>query len=113
MTNASSTTVNRVVCYCDDCQAFLHYLKRADLLDAHGGTDIVQVYSEAPPRLVGFARVDVAAGSAKDVEIVIPSERLAARDVEQHAMVVRRGAYDLRIARSAADAGMRAGVEIS
>jgi uncharacterized protein DUF6151 len=32
-----------MVCYCDDCQAFLHHLGRADLLDAHGGTDVVQV----------------------------------------------------------------------
>lgn len=31
------------MCYCDDCQAFLHFLKRDDLLDAYGGTDIVQV----------------------------------------------------------------------
>lgn len=43
MTDASPTTVNRVVCYCSDCQAFLHHLGRTDLLDAHGGTDIVQV----------------------------------------------------------------------
>src|ERR1700742_3028554 len=43
LTNASSETVNRIVCYCDDCQAFLHHVGRADLLDAHGGTDIVQV----------------------------------------------------------------------
>jgi hypothetical protein len=35
--------VNRVVCYCDDCQAFAHQLGRADLLDAKGGSDIVQV----------------------------------------------------------------------
>ena len=41
--NASSRTVNRVVCYCGDCQAFAHRLGRADLLDAHGGSDIVQV----------------------------------------------------------------------
>ncbi len=47
--DASPRAVNRVVCYCDDCQAFLHYLGRADLLDAHGGTDIVQV---APASLV-------------------------------------------------------------
>ncbi|HMJ57052.1 MAG TPA: DUF6151 family protein [Polyangiaceae bacterium] len=40
---ASQRTVNRAVCYCDDCQAFLHHLGRADLLDEHGGTDIVQV----------------------------------------------------------------------
>jgi Family of unknown function (DUF6151) len=35
--------VNRVVCYCRDCQAFAHFLGRAaDILDAKGGTDIVQ-----------------------------------------------------------------------
>ena len=41
--NASPEAVNRMVCYCDDCQAFVHYLGHADLLDAHGGTDIVQM----------------------------------------------------------------------
>jgi hypothetical protein len=41
--NAGPGTVNRIVCYCDDCQAFLHQLGRIDLLDEHGGTDIVQV----------------------------------------------------------------------
>src|SRR5262245_58127499 len=41
--NAAPRTANRVVCYCDDCQAFLHHLGRTDLLDTHGGTDIVQV----------------------------------------------------------------------
>jgi hypothetical protein len=43
MTNASPRTVNRVTCYCDDCQAFAHQLGRADLLDEKGGSDIVQV----------------------------------------------------------------------
>lgn len=43
VSNASPQKVNRVVCYCDDCQAFAHQLGRADLLDAQGGTDIVQV----------------------------------------------------------------------
>lgn len=41
--DASARTVNRVVCYCADCQAFAHHLGRADLLDAQGGSDIVQV----------------------------------------------------------------------
>jgi hypothetical protein len=41
--DASPRTVNRIVCYCDDCQAFAHRIGRADLLDAHGGSDIVQV----------------------------------------------------------------------
>jgi hypothetical protein len=43
VSNPSSKNVNRVVCYCEDCQAFAHQLGRADLLDAHGGTDIVQL----------------------------------------------------------------------
>jgi len=41
--NASPRKVNRVVCYCDDCQAFAHQLGRGDLLNAQGGTDIIQV----------------------------------------------------------------------
>lgn len=41
--NASRKRVNRAVCYCDDCQAFLQHLGRADLLDSSGGTDLVQV----------------------------------------------------------------------
>jgi hypothetical protein len=45
---ASPSSVNRIVCYCVDCQAFAHHLRRADVLDAHGGSDIVQV---APARL--------------------------------------------------------------
>lgn len=35
--------VNRVVCYCRDCQAFAHFLGRAgEILDAKGGTDVIQ-----------------------------------------------------------------------
>jgi hypothetical protein len=57
--DASARTVNRVVCYCDDCQAFLHRLGRADLLDAHGGSDIVQV---APSSLTFVQGQDRIAG---------------------------------------------------
>jgi beta-glucosidase len=77
------------------------------------GTDVVQVYSADPPRLVGFARVEIAAGEANAVEIVIPFERFAVRDVTRHAMVVRPGRYTLRVARSAADAGIALEVEVS
>jgi hypothetical protein len=49
---ASPDSVNRCICYCDDCQAFLHYLGRAELLDEHAGTDIVQV----APNSVSFDR---------------------------------------------------------
>lgn len=35
---------NRVICYCDDCQAFPIALGRADdVLDEHGGTEIFQM----------------------------------------------------------------------
>lgn len=50
--DAAPSSVNRVVCYCDDCQAFLHHLGRADLLDAHGGSDLVQV----APASIAFDR---------------------------------------------------------
>jgi hypothetical protein len=43
VTNARPHNVNRVVCYCDDCQAFAHALSRPDILDARGGSDIIQV----------------------------------------------------------------------
>jgi len=43
VSEASPRTVNRVICYCDDCQAFAHYLGRAELLDPRGGSDIVQL----------------------------------------------------------------------
>jgi hypothetical protein len=43
---------NRAICYCDDCQAFLHHLGRSDLLDAQGGSDVVQV----PPASLTFDR---------------------------------------------------------
>jgi hypothetical protein len=59
VTNASPRTVNRVVCYCDDCQAFAHHLGRADLLDAKGGSDIVQV---APASLTFVEGQDRIAG---------------------------------------------------
>jgi hypothetical protein len=52
VSNPSRRTVNRVICYCEDCQAFAHQIGRADLLDAHGGTDIVQV----PPAALRFVQ---------------------------------------------------------
>jgi hypothetical protein len=50
--NAARDTTNRLLCYCDDCQAYAHHLGRADLLDAQGGSDVVQV----APALLAYAR---------------------------------------------------------
>ena len=58
LVNASSRTVNRVVCYCDDCQAFAHHLGRADLLDARGGSDIVQVAPASLTFVQGQHRIE-------------------------------------------------------
>ena len=57
LTGVSRQTVNRVVCYCDDCQAFAHQLGRADLLNANGGSDIVQVAPSALTFVQGQDRI--------------------------------------------------------
>jgi beta-glucosidase len=77
------------------------------------GTDLVQIYSADPPRLIGFARAAVGAGETAELTIDVPFERLAVRDVEQHAMVTRPGTYELRVARSAVDKGIPLAVTVS
>jgi len=38
------TSVNRLVCHCEDCHAFATYLKKeGSILDAYGGTEIYQM----------------------------------------------------------------------
>ncbi len=72
------------------------------------GADVVQVYVElpdpdAPARLVGFARCEVAAGGIERFDIVVPLEKLATRDpiakqwrapVGVHRIIVGRFAGD-------------------
>lgn len=55
--NPSPQNVNRVVCYCDDCQAYAHQLGRADLLDDKGGSDVVQVAQAALSFTQGQERI--------------------------------------------------------
>lgn len=44
---------NRALCYCRDCQAFAHFLGKADeILDERGGSDIIQVL----PKKVTFSQ---------------------------------------------------------
>jgi len=62
VTDAAPNTVNRVVCYCDDCQAFLHKLDRADLLDDQGGTDVIQL----APACLTFVRASSGCGSHRE-----------------------------------------------
>lgn len=44
LVNFPKNSPGRCVCYCDDCQTYLHYLGRPELLDAHGGSEITPVY---------------------------------------------------------------------
>jgi beta-glucosidase len=72
------------------------------------GSDVVQVYGGRRGdrrRLVGFARVDVSAGGKADVEVRVPLDRFAQRDAAAHRSVVVPGTYELRVARTATDAG--------
>jgi hypothetical protein len=57
VTDASPRTVNHIICYCDDCQAFAHQLGRADLLNSQGGSDIVQLAPAALTFLQGQDRI--------------------------------------------------------
>lgn len=44
LTQFPKNTPGRLKCYCDDCQAYLQELKRTDLLDQNGGTEIIPAY---------------------------------------------------------------------
>jgi len=74
------------------------------------GADVVQVYAtlpdaEAPSRLIGFARVNVAAGAATAFEIVVPLDRLATRDSAAKSWRPASGSHLVTAARFVGDAG--------
>ncbi len=37
-------TPGRLVCYCDDCQAYVKKIQRTDVLDEYGGTEVIPAY---------------------------------------------------------------------
>jgi beta-glucosidase len=72
--------------------------------------DVVQVYAElsatdAPQRLIGFARVPVDAGSSAAFEIVAPLDRLATRDTARRSWNAPTGGHRIVTARFAGDPG--------
>jgi beta-glucosidase len=74
------------------------------------GADVVQVYAElpdpdAPPRLVGFARVEVPAGGERSCAITVPVERLATRDPQARAWRAAEGPHRFLVGRFAGDPG--------
>ena len=52
--NATPQYGNRIVCHCDDCQAFSNYLGVGNILDEHNGTDLYQT---------SFAQVEITEGT--------------------------------------------------
>lgn len=75
---------------------------------ARDGADVVQVYAtlpdpDAPSRLIGFTRVEVAAGEQAPFEVVVPVERLATRDSSRHAWNPASGRHGIITARFAGD----------
>ena len=72
------------------------------------GADVVQVYAtlsdpSRPRRLVGFRRVEIAAGGSAAVEIHIPVAALATRNGEHRTWVQASGSHELVVARNATD----------
>jgi beta-glucosidase len=81
------------------------------------GTDVIQVYarrvgSDRPFRLVGFTRVELAAGTSSEVSLGVGFGTLSERDLVSHSMVVRPGTFELRVARHAAEEGIVLSVDI-
>jgi beta-xylosidase len=84
------------------------------------GTEIVQLYLHDPvasvvrpvQRLVGFARVPLAAGASARVEVVVPAD-LASFTGRDGRRVVEPGALQLRFGASSADVRLTADVELT
>jgi hypothetical protein len=56
---------NHCVCYCDDCQAFIHFLDCADVLDAYGGTHVLHLSPARVSFAAGTERIALMRLSAK------------------------------------------------
>jgi beta-glucosidase len=72
------------------------------------GADVVQIYTElpdpdAPPRLVGFARVEAGALADATFEVTVPLDRLETRDSAQRAWRPPSGRHRFLVGRFAGD----------
>jgi beta-glucosidase len=81
------------------------------------GTEIAQVYTslpaqagEPPKRLIGWERVELAAGESKQVHIAIPQDRLEIFDDSTSHWSVMPGSYQVQVGSSSRDLPMRQSV---
>jgi beta-glucosidase len=79
------------------------------------GVTVVQAYlelpataKEPPRRLVGFAKVRLAAGALTTVHLVVPPQSLSVWDVRRHHWVALAGRYTLRVGSSSRDLPLHA-----
>ena len=88
---------------------------------SRAGAEVAQVYAtlpaglgEPPKRLVGWAKVALAAGATQTVSVTIPAQRFATWDVGSHAWKVNSGTYALLAGTSSRDANaLTASVSLS
>lgn len=76
------------------------------------GADVVAVYgqlpdTDAPRRLVGFARVEVASATSRHARIDVSRERFATRDPNRHVWIAPAGEHVVTVARFADDPSAR------
>lgn len=76
------------------------------------GKDVPQLYAspqdaawEAPQRLVGWDKVELAPGESRAVSVAVDPRLLALFDSRSKSWRIAKGRYTVRLARSAADAG--------
>jgi hypothetical protein len=57
VTDVAPASCSHVICYCRDCRVFARFLGGDDFLDAHGGTEVVQVAPSQVRFTAGFDRL--------------------------------------------------------
>ncbi len=81
------------------------------------GADVPQLYLQtidgvAEPRLLGFQRVELAPGEQRTITLPVDPRLLAKYDTAAGAWQIRRGRYDVAIAKSATEPVLRGGVTL-
>lgn len=66
--NFPKNSPGRVACYCDDCQKYLEKIGRLELLDPHGGTEIIPVYPSDFKIITGLEKLKCNRLSPKGID---------------------------------------------
>jgi len=87
---------------------------------AREGSEVVQVYVgelpvavDTPARqLAGFAKVRLAPGESRRIDVRIPRRAVSYYDVDTHGFVAGRGAIEVLVGASSADIRLRGRIEV-